>query len=85
MPSYSFAIQGKSSVARDDARAGREGDTEWLIRQALYHGDRERARDLYFHYMIPDSTFSDHEVEWIGYQVGAVDVGDLYLASRSDL
>ena len=85
MPSYGFTTQGKSTVTHKDARAGSHGDIEWLIRQALYHGDRKRARDLYFLYMIPDSTFSDNEVERIGYQVGAVDVGDLYVASRSDL
>ena len=60
-------------------------DVEWKIRQALFHGDRERARILYFQYVVPDSAYSDHEVERIGYQVGAVDVGDLHVASRSDL
>ena len=87
MPSNTFSFHTNVSTWHEDAQPGvrDDVDVEWQIRQALYHGDRERARVLYFHYMIPDNAFSDMDVERIGYQVGAVDLGDRYLASRSDL
>lgn len=87
MPSYGFSFHSKNAPWPESSRQDNPEitDVEWQIRQALFHGDRAQARNLYFMYMVPDSTFSDNEVERVGYQVGAVDVGDRYVASRSDL
>jgi hypothetical protein len=55
------------------------------LRRALAAGDRETARRIFYTQVVPDREFSTVEVDYLAGRVGAIDEGDEYLVSRTDL
>lgn len=55
------------------------------ISQARLAGNRAEAQALFFDWVIPNSAFSHKEVESLSYRLGAIDMGDQYVAARTDL
>ncbi len=55
------------------------------LSRALAAGDRETARRIFYSQVVPDRAFSKSEVDQLADRVGAIDEGDGYLLSRTDL
>ena len=55
------------------------------LSRALAVGDRETARRIFYSQVVPDRAFSKLEVDQLADRVGAIDEGDGYLLSRTDL
>jgi hypothetical protein len=55
------------------------------LSRALAAGDRETARRIFYTQVVPDRDFSTSEVDHLADRVGAIDEGDDYLLSRTDL
>jgi hypothetical protein len=55
------------------------------LSRALAAGDRETARRIFYSRVVPDRAFSTSEVDHLADRVGAIDEGDGYLLSRTDL
>jgi hypothetical protein len=61
------------------------GEIRETLRRALTSGDREAARRVFYSSVLPNRGFAKWEVEQLADRVGAIDEGDDYLASRTDL
>ena len=55
------------------------------VSRALADGDRETARRIFYTAVVPHPGFPRWEVEQLADRVGAIDEGDGYLVSRTDL
>jgi hypothetical protein len=70
---------------RAPATTGSPSQIRETLRRALSRGDRDAARRIFYSSVLPNHGFTRLEVEQLADRVGAIDEGDDYLASRTDL